>query len=184
MIAKIEKEFLFNSAIHFEDKFLINLFEITFIMSVETENAKEQNIAIERLNYFIASYIDNSIFVNEKDKASIEKYENAGLRVLTLPEDPYDQIIGLILIMKCNAIMEGRVVITDIIFHSKLTSGIKFHSSIEETEDFKSNNWWNDPTTATKLTKNKKPKDKDKVIKLFDKDEWSEVGLLWKSKQA
>jgi hypothetical protein len=183
MSTTIEKEFVFESAIHFEDKFLINFFELTLIMSVETDNQKEQNIAIERINYFLASYIDNSIFVNEKDKEAIELYEKAGIRVLTLPEDPYDQIIGLILLLKLNAIMEDRIVITDIIFHSKLTSGIKFHSNIEETEDFKGNHWWNDSSTAIKVTKTKNKK--DKIVKLFDNDEWAEVGLFWKEiKQA
>ena len=182
MSARIEKEFLFESAIHFEDRFMINMFEITLFMEVETDNQKEQNIAIERLNYFLSQYIDSSIWVNQKETKAIEAYENAGIRVLTIPEDPYDQIVGLILICKLNAIMEDRLVITDIIFHSKLTAGIKFHSTFEETEDFKGNHWWNDPTTNVKTIKSKNKK--EKIVKLFDNDEWSEVGLLWKDKNT
>lgn len=182
MSTRIEKEFLFESAIHFDDKFMINMFEITLFMQVETDNQKEQNIAIERINYFLSQYIDSSIWVNQKDTKAIEAYENAGIRVLTIPEDPYDQIVGLVLICKLNAIMEDRLVITDIIFHSKLTSGIKFHSTVEETEEFKGNNWWNDPTTNVKTIKTKNKK--EKIVKLFDNDEWSEVGLLWKDKNT
>lgn len=184
MSTKIEKEFVFETAIHFEDKFMINFFEMTLLMQVETESLREQQVAMDRINYFLSTYVENAIFVNAKEKKAIDNYEKAGMRVLTLPEDPYDQIVGLILMRKLNSITEDRLKITDMVFGSKLTAGIKFHSTVEESEDFEGKNWWDDSTTCVR-EEGKPISKKDKVVKLFSqKDEWAEVGLLWKDPEA
>ena len=175
----VEKDFVFESAIHFEEKFMINFYELTLYMEVITDNMYEQNIAIERVNHFLNNVIDSAIFVNQNDKKSIQKYEQADLRVVTIPEDPFDQIIGLILILKLNAIMENKVVINEIRFQSKLTAGIKFHTLAEETEEFRGKHWWTDTSPNFKeISKSKK----DKVVKLFENDTWAELGLSWKEK--
>lgn len=176
-MSKIQKDFVFESAIHFEEKFRINFYEMTVMMEVITDDQREQNIAIERINYYLSDIIDNCIFVNEKEKKAIENYEQAGIRVVQLPEDPFDQIIGVLLILKLNAIMENKLTITEIIFQSKLTAGIKFHTYVEETETYKGKFWWTDSSTSYK------PKSKkEKVVRLFDNESWSELGLTWQSK--
>jgi len=179
-MAKIQKDYVFECAIHFEDKFMINFYETTLFMEVVTDNQYEQNIAIERINYYISNIIDNSIFVNEEDKKVITNYENAGIRVISLPEDPYDQIIGLLLMLKLNAIMENKIVINEIMFQSKLTAGIKFHTFIEETEDYLGKHWWTDKSPSYKIPSNKK----EKVVKLFDEDTWTSLGLTWKERKV
>lgn len=180
-MAKIQKDYVFECAIHFDNKFMINFYELTLFMEVVTDNQYEQNIAIERINYYLSTVIENSIFVNQNDKKSIESYENAGIKVITLPEDPYDQIIGLLLLIKCNAIMENKIVINEIMFQSKLTAGIKFHTFIEETEDYLGKHWWTDKSPSYKLQTTSK---KEKVVKLFDVDTWTSLGLTWKEKKV
>jgi len=180
MTAKIEKDFTFETAVHMDDKFFINSYWMTVRMLVNTESQHEQNIAIERLNYFLTECVENSVFVNSKDDKAIEKYTMADIKVLTLPEDPFDQIVGIVLMAKLNAILEEKLYITDITFFSKLTAGIKFHSPVEEIEEFSGKHWWNDPTLSTKEPKSNKKK--DKIVRLFDSDDWAETGLVWKVK--
>lgn len=182
MNARIEKDFVFDCAVHFENKFIINNYYVNLFMSVLTDSPYEQNIAIERANYFITQCIENSIFVLSTDTKVIENYEKAGLNILKLPEEPYDQIIGCVLMLKLNSIMEGKIHVDDIVFGSKLTAGIKFNINYDEVEQFaEMKDWWNDPSTSTQAKQSRK---KDKVIKLFDKDDWKELGLLWKEKNA
>lgn len=180
-MAKVQKDYVFECAIHFEDKFMINFYELTLFMEVVTDNQYEQNIAIERVNYYLSSIIDNSIFVNQEEKKAIENYEKAGIKVITLPEDPYDQIIGLLLMLKLNAIMENKLVVNEIMFQSKLTAGIKFHTFIEETEDYLGKYWWTDSSPSYKDQSKTK---KEKVVKLFDTDTWASLGLTWKEKKV
>lgn len=179
MSARIEKEFLFDTAVHFEKNFYINNYYLNLYMTVYTESGHEQGIAMERVGFFIDHYIQNAIFVDEEDKDAVKKYEAAGLQVLALPDEPYDQIIGCILLLKLNSIMEGRLHIDEIVFGSKLTGGVKFHILYEEAETFKDDiSWWDNSSTKTKV----KPKNKkEKVVKLFD-DEWTELGLVWNEK--
>lgn len=164
------------SAVDFEDMFMMNLYDMTLFMSVQTESQLEQNIAVERINYYLLENIEDSIFVGQNKKKKISNYTKAGLKVVELPEEPYDQIIALVLMLKLDAIMEGRIRVDEIIFGSKLTSGIKFHCLFEEAQSlYSGNNWWNTSSCALK------PK-KDKVVKLFDTHDWKDVGLTWQAK--
>lgn len=175
----IKKDFTFLAAIHFENKFLTNLYEISATMKIETFDAKQQNIAIERMIYFF-QVLEDCIFIQDSEKEAIEKYTEAGIRVCIVPEEPYDQILGLILLNKCNAIMENRIIVTNFIIGSKLSNLIKFDITDEmASNEFTGKHWWNDSS----LNLSNKSKKKDKIVKLSDyKDDWAEVDLTWKSK--
>lgn len=181
MSSKIHKEYTFLAAIHFENKFMVNLYEMNAVMVINTEDPREQNIAVERINHFLGLVIEDCIFVCEKEKEAIEKYNNAGMKVCTIPEEPYDQIIGLVLLNKCNAIMENRLVMTDIIFGSKLSNLIKFELTSEMAEaEFDGKKWYND---SSLMIHDKKTK-KDKIVNLFDhnNETWADLELTWKAK--
>lgn len=178
MSTKITKNFNFQSAIHFQEKFMINFFEMTARMTVETDDVEEQNTAIERMIYFIESRIEDCIFVHEEDTESADKYAKAGMKVCLLPEEPYDQIIGLCLVNKCNAIMEGRIIVEEIEIGSKLSNLIKFTISDEAAElEYPGKFWWNDISPSIQSKKKK-----DKIVPLFGNDNWAELELTWKAK--
>lgn len=176
MNIQIQKDFTFLAAIHFEKKFMLNLYELSAQMEVLTENVREQNIAIERMNYFLGTYIEDAIFIEDTEKEAIQNYNNAGIKTCIVPEEPYDQIIGMILINKCNAIMENKIVINQVIFGSKLSNLIKFNIDGEVSQlEYPENAWYNKNT----LSVTEKGK-KDKIVNLFDKNTWAELGLTWK----
>ena len=97
MNTQIEREFDFQAGVFFEDSFLMNFYEFTLFMEVNTDSIREQNVAMDRIKYLIYESLENSVFVNFKETKTIEKYMDAGLKVAVIPEDPYDQIIALIL---------------------------------------------------------------------------------------
>lgn len=178
MNTRVSKDYTFLSSIHFDNRFMVNLYEMNISMVIQTFDMLEQNIAIERVNYFISTILEESIFINNKEVEFIEKYNNAGLRCCLIPEDPFDQIIGLILMNKCNAIMEDRIHITDMIFGSKLSNLIKFELTSEMAiNEYPGKYWWNDNTMSTAS----KPKKKDKIINLFDNkdNDWANLELIF-----
>lgn len=182
MSTRIEKEFFFQAAVKFENHFLLNMYEFTVSMLVETEDPREQNIAIERLSYFLHNVLENCVFVIHTDTQAIENFERAGIKVCTTPEEPYDQIISMLLMLKLNAIMEDKLFITDMILGSKLSDGIKFSMVPEVAESiYKDNNWYNNPCANIKHSA-KQNKRKDKVVKLFDVSDWVDIGLGWKDR--
>lgn len=170
------------SAVHFNGKYMVNFYEMNAIMEITSLDADDQNIAVERISYFIGHCLEDCIFVHEKEKDAIDKYTKAGMKVCTLPEEPYDQIVGLVLMNKCNAIMEGRITMTDIVFGSKLSNLIKFQLENEVAEaEFPGKQWYNQPTMCIQNTRRSK---KEKIVNLFDHktDDWAELELTWKSK--
>lgn len=182
MTTRIEKDFYFQAGVRFEGKFYMNVYDLTLSILVETDSIREQNIAIERIDYFFSNVLENSIFVLHSEKESIELYEKAGLHVCTTPEEPYDQIIALILLLKLNAIIEGKLYITDITMGSKLSEGIKFCVVPEiATNIFKGDFWYNKSNTSIRDSTNSNSK-KDKVVNLFDVYDWNDIGLCWKEK--
>ena len=140
--SRIQKDFTFQTAIHFNGKFMVNLYEMDAKMEIFTEDTREQNIAVERTIHFLTTVIEDCLFISAEDKEAIAKYSAAGIKVCVLPEEPYDQIIGLILLNKCNAIMEDKIVLTDMLFGSKLSNLIKFELNHEVAKaEYPEKNW-------------------------------------------
>lgn len=178
MTTEIQKEFTYNAGVYFNNTLVINNFVINLHMDVETDNVREQNVAMERLGYFIDEVLDSTFFVERTQTEVIEKYINAGLKVALLPEEPYDQIFGMILLLKLNAIMEKRLIINDLTIFSKLSDGVKFNVSLEMAEAiFSGNHWWNN-MSCNVVHQEEKSK---KIVQLFS-DEWTKIGLSWKDK--
>lgn len=173
---RIEKDFGFQTALHFAGEFWINSYEITLSMIIETESEHEQNVAIERISHYIHNILQNSILVEASDEDAIEKYSNAGLRICELPAEPYDQLFASVLMLKLNSIMEERLRITDMVLSSAMSEGVRYSIVCEVAENsYSRNHWWNKPCTSIK-----DENIADNIVRLFDTNEWADLGLSWK----
>jgi hypothetical protein len=181
LTTRIEREFSFQAGVYFKEEFLMNLYTITLYMEVETESIREQNVAMERIKYFLNECLENSIFVQSNEHKVIEKYNSCGFKVCTVPEEPYDQIISLLLLVKLNSITEGRLVITDMTLGSRISDDVRFICDIESPlGPLEQQGWWTDNGTSISDPVKKSVK-KDKIVKLF-KTDWAEYNLVWKEK--
>jgi len=153
-------------------------------MEVETESIREQNVAMERIKYFLNECLENGIFVQDNEHKVIEKYSTCGFKVCTVPEEPYDQIITLLLLTKLNSITEGRLVITDMTLGSRISDDVRFICDIESPRGpLELPGWWSDSGTSI-ADPIKKSVKKDKIVKLFKtpSTDWAEYNLVWKEK--
>jgi len=179
MSTQIEREFTFQAGVYFENKFMMNVYDISLSMFVETDSIREQNIAMDRIKYFLSECLESSVFVQDAEKKAIEKFQAAGIKVCVLPEEPYDQIVAMVVLQKLNAIMEGRIRVTDIDFGSAITSGVRFQLVSEMAEAMVSvKGWW----TKTDMSIMDVIKTKDNIVKLCDPKAWDNIGLSWKEK--
>lgn len=185
MITRIERDIFFAAGIHFEDEYYINTYDISLSMLVETDLPKEHHVAMERLDFFIKRIVTNSVFVDEENHEAIEKYIDAGINVITLPGEPFEQIVAMAILLKLNSIMENRIKITDITISSLLGEGIRYpivSETAENAELMVGDNWWyrsdiettNQNVFSLELDNN--------VVKLFDDSVWAEHDLSWKDK--
>ena len=182
MGTRISKNFNFLSAVYFEGEFLINNFDISLGLSVETDSIHEQNVAMDRIKYFINERLENCTFVQDSETRIIEKYQAAGLKVCTLPEEPYDQIITILLFQKLNAICEGKLIVTSMELESILSDGVGFIYDIDDISNgfpYK-NGWWTENSNSinTKVLGKK-----EKIVRLVKNNDWVSLGLDWKNKE-
>lgn len=180
MTISISRDFEFQAGIYFQGSFTMNFYDLTVYMDVNTESIREQNVAMERIKYFLNTCLENGIFIQDNENKVIEKYQSAGFKVSTLPEEPYDQIIALLLLVKLNAITEKKLIITDVVLGSRLSDNVKFSCDLESPlGPFSDSGWWS-CSNANTTDLNKVAK-KDKIVKLIKHQmhDWEHVDLDW-----
>lgn len=159
----------------FEQELLMCNYTIDLHLLTQSMDPADQNIAIERVRWFVENQLHSSIIVNQAEADRAEVFYDVGFNVCTLPEEPVDQVLGIVLHSKLNAIMEGRIVIKTLSIKSD-TGGIEYiHNDNEITELLGDSGWWFEPT----------PRCHDIESDEQDKEpEWKDVELAWANEQV
>lgn len=154
-----------------------NSYKLKIDMVTLTENSEHQNIAIQRILIFIREILNGSIFchVANPNATKLEKIAK-GSRIILFPEEPFDQIVAMILFHKLHAIVEGNFEIESIKIGSNISPDLVY--TVEDFEDFDYDEdnieipWWGrpDPTTT------------DNPKKLKKASSWSDINLEWEPK--
>lgn len=180
MNVKLRKSFDFAAGMVYQKKFLINLYSIELKMVTATSDPNEQNIAYERIRYWIDSVLNDGVLIAD-DSELISAYRETGQRLITLPTEPVDQVIGFLLFSKFNAITESRLIITDIEISSiHGDSMVYVHNENESINGFDYTGWWDDSKPCW-ANNSKKKRGNNKVITLDRMPEWKELDLDWES---
>ncbi len=179
MTTRVKREFSFVAGIWLEGEYQIGLYSFTAFIEIFTDDPYEQSVALERMKYFTDECLTNCVFVEATEKKVIDTLTSLGMKVCVLPLEPYDQAIAIPLLMKLNAITEGKFHITNMSFKSQISDDVEYLIDIEdEVEAYNTkNSWWND--TGSNIS-DKKSNKKDKIVKLHKDNEWSELDLGWK----
>ena len=180
MTARIKREFNFIAGIWLENKYQIGIYSFIMFIDILTEDPYEQSIALERMKYLVDDRITNSVFIESSEKKVIDTFTNLGMKVCVLPVEPYDQALAIPLLLKMNAITEGKFNITHMSFKSHLSDEVEYLIDIEDGfEPYNDKTcWWND--SGSNILDNKKTNKKDKIVKLHKDNEWAELDLGWK----
>ena len=182
MSAIIERDFDFQAAVYFQSNFLVNLYDFTLTMEVNTDSIHEQNIALERVKYMVYEVFENAVFIQDTEDEMIKLYKAANLKVCKIPDEPFDQILALLIMLKIDSVLENRLKVTDITLTSKLSDLVKFKETIITAQNtFTDNDWYKDPG-PTLSTEVPSKRGREKVVKIKNND-WKETGLLWKEKR-
>jgi hypothetical protein len=169
-----------NAGAWYDGQLEMNQYTIKLWMITQSINTDEQNVAFRRAKHFIHNQLENTIFVDAEDP-KCKDFVQAGLNITTMPGDPSDQLIGIMLFHKLNAIMEGRIKITDMIMGSAMSEGVKYNTVSEVAEGaFSGNTWWNKSCTCMK--NHEETTSDDNIVQLFDDSKWADMDLSWKEK--
>ena len=167
----------FLAGIYFDGTLQMNSYEVNIGLLTKTTDSFSTNIALDRIKAFVHGELANTVFISHANQERAEMFAMMGINVTTLPEEPVDQIVGMMLYHKFNAIMEGRMIVTQLDIASSLGDNVWYlHDEEDASGPFAGAGWWNEPTVqhdAIELA----PVE-DNVVKVKP-SAWIEYGLLW-----
>jgi hypothetical protein len=167
----------FLAGIYYDQQLHINSYSIVLNLVTRTVHSQSTNIAMDRLKAFVLTELANTVFVNQKHMEQAEMLAVMGVNVTTLPEEPVDQIIGMMLYYKLNAVMEGRMTVDSLDLCSALGDEVWYrHDEDDASGPFAAEGWWHEANT--RHSDLGADASHDNVLKVMT-NSWSEYGLQW-----
>jgi len=175
MNVRIQYAARFMAGVHYDGRLQFNEYTVKVYMMTATENPADHNTALNRIKHFIFSQMDNTVFIDGADVEQCQKYLTAGINVTTMPGEPVDQVVGIMLFNKLTAITEGRLLVGEIEVSSMLSDGIVYlHGENENVNDIDPPAWW----TTCDLVHSDLP-ETDKVVAMHQSSIWRDLDLAW-----
>lgn len=169
----------FIAGVWWSNQLILSTYTATFKLMTVTMDPAKSNIALDRLKYFVEEALQDTIFINQAETKQIKLLAQAGIKTTALPEEPVDQIIGMMLYSKINAIMEDNLIVRSVLISSTAGDNVIYeHDQEESCDPFNKPGWWNDSgpdhtfDIAVKKTN-------DKVFIIAPKVNWRDLGLDW-----
>lgn len=180
MNVRLKKTLTWSSYLVYQDDIAINNYTATVKLVTNTDDHEQQNIAYERMKFWSQNILADSVLIKD-DNDRIEQWLATGAKVIALPDEPVDQIIGLLLFTKLNAVCENRLIITDVEIMSSCGDGMQYlHNFDECVGPFAAPGWWQDFRPV--WSQNKKTSKNSKIVNLARAPDWKDLDLEWESK--
>ena len=178
--ARLKKTLHWQSGLVYNGDFYINQYAASVSIITVSDNHEQQNIAYERTKLWINRVMDDGILISHDDP-TLDAWRSTGARIIVLPEEPVDQIIGIMLYLKLNSIMENRLVISEVELGSTVGDNTSYlHSHGESVgEALGQAGWWLDPRPTWYLDPHKISE--DNVVNLSRGPEWGDFELEWEN---
>lgn len=177
MNVRLQYDLKFLAGVYYDDRLQMNSYDVSMNLLTKTKDAASTNIAMERLKAFVYDTLNSTVFINQNNMERAEFLQIMGANVTTLPEEPVDQIVGMMLYYKLNAIMENRMVITALDIASELGDSVWYqHDEDDSAGPFAKDGWWHQSSTQHETIEPEQPS--DNVVKVISTG-WHEMGLDW-----
>jgi len=177
MNVRLQYNLDFLAGIYYNDQLQMNSYSVGLSLLTKTTDPISTNIAMDRIKAFVFSELEHTVFINSRSLERAEMMSVLGINVTTLPEEPVDQIIGMMLYHKLNAVMEGRMVITQLDISSSLGDNVTYmHDEEDSSGPFVQPGWWSEPTVQHDTLEPEEAV--DNIVKVVP-SAWIEYGLMW-----
>lgn len=177
MNVNLQYDIDFLAGVYYDDSLQLNSYSISMHMITQSKDAATTNIAMERLKAFVHSELEHVIFINQANESIAETLYSAGCNVCTLPEEPVDQIVGMMLYCKLNAIMEGQIIVDSLDISSTLGDNVWYqHYEEDNLGPFEVDGWWHKNSTQKETIE---LEDMSENVVKVQSTGWNEYGLDW-----
>jgi hypothetical protein len=167
----------FTAGVYYADQLRMNNYNLRIWMTTNSTDAADQSTAFERLKYFIYTQMESTIFINQANEDQCQALADAGLDITTMPGEPVDQLIGIMLYYKLNAIVEGRMIIQETEIASTMGENMTYlHSDFETTSGYEQPDWW---TSADLAHSDLIQDESENIVSMPANMVWQDVDLGW-----
>ena len=182
MNVRLKYDILFTAGVYYNNQVRMNNYSLRLWMTTNSENSVDQTISFERIKYFIYTQIDSTIFINNELEDQCYLFTEVGLDITTIPGDPVDQLIGIMLYYKLNAITEDRMLVMETELSSTCGENMTYlHGEFENTSGYVQPEWW---TTPDLTHSDFVPMDSENVLAIPQSTAWRELELSWPDEPA
>jgi hypothetical protein len=177
MNVRLQYSINFTAGCYFDGMLRMNNYQVRLWMMTTATDGESHNIAFDRIKFFIGDSLESSVFINGDNEEQCKLLANAGVKITTLPDEPVDQLIGIMLYCKLNAICEDRMIIGEVEVSSELGGEVTYmHSDNEPTGPYDQKGWWHD---SNLMHYNNKISETENIMSLGAISSWRELQLQW-----
>ena len=165
----------FTAGLHFDTGVVMNTYSIDLQMITKVTSNADHNTALERCKYIIYEQFCDSIILGDEHKKLAKKYQDVGFKTIILPNEPADQLTGLALYCKLQAVTEDVMDVLDISIRSTLGGGVSYwHHDEESIGPYEKSGWWNEAGPSCSAL----PNTRRKIVTL-NNPTWKSLDLDW-----
>jgi hypothetical protein len=177
MNIRLQLNLEFLGAVYFADELQLNSYQMNISLVTNTKNTVKIGVAMDRIKTFVNSELANAVYIHQDRMDIAELLQIMGSNIVTLPEEPVDQIVGMMLFTKLNSIMEDVMTVVSLDISSLLGDGVWYqHDSEDLPGPFAQDGWWHEPTVRHESLP--LPDTDSKVVEVRP-NAWAEYGLMW-----
>ena len=177
MNVRLVKDWQWQSGLLQEDVYYINQYHARIHMHTTTMSQNDHGVAYGRMQYWFQEIMQDSVMLTA-DHHLLAAYQATEQRTLVFPEDPVDQLVGIMLCHKLNAICEQRLVITDVeIMSNHGDNMIYLHNESEASGPLAATGWWSEIGPCWSIPGQSHRS--GKVVSLARTPEWNTLQLDW-----
>lgn len=177
MNVRLQYPIEFTAGFYFDNMLWMNNYKVRLWMMTTTPDAESNNIAFERIKFFVNEVLDSGVFIDKDNVEQCKLLSNAGVKIITLPDDPVDQIIGIMLYCKLNAICEDRMIIGEVEISSTHGGEVTYiHSDDEPVGPYDQAGWWNE---SNLVHYHRTITETENIMSLSSATAWKDLNLQW-----
>ncbi len=177
MNVRLIKTWIWQSGIVYKDAFYINTYTATVHMHTTSMYDQDHDVAYGRMDYWFGEVMQDCVMISA-DAGAAKTYAATGQRLLLFPDQPVDQLVGIMLCLKLNSITEGRLIITDVDLSSVHGADMTYqHNQAEAAGPLATAGWWQDSRPIWNHTASSTRG--SKVVSLNRAADWNSLDLDW-----
>lgn len=138
----------FQAVTYIDDQLKIHNFLVNVGLLVQTPDADVVTVAMQRMQTFLDIQLPNTVFIDQDLGEQIQLMQHLNFDIVSFPGDPVNQLVGIMLYCKLNAIFEGHVEVSEVsVCNSNKTQLWFVHQADDPIGPFEQNGWWHSNST-------------------------------------